>query len=71
MNMMRSISKSKHFCRIVISEFLERHSKAKRTRAPAYSRVLIYNDLQNMDLARKTFMEFQILGLSIDYYYTF
>src|SRR6218665_27367 len=25
---------------IVISEFIERHSKAKRTRAPAYSRVL-------------------------------
>jgi len=25
---------------IVISEFLERHSKAKRTRAPAYSRAL-------------------------------
>jgi len=24
---------------IVMSEFLERHSKAKRTRAPAYSRV--------------------------------
>src|SRR6218665_441521 len=26
--------------RIIISEFLERHSNAKRTRAPAYSRAL-------------------------------
>jgi len=31
----------KHTCTIlVISEFLKRHSKAKRTRAPAYSQVL-------------------------------